>query len=145
MKNYKKMNTYLANLAVLNTKLHNLHWNVEGKQFTQVHNFTEDLYNDFFEKYDGVAEIMKMKGEFPLVKLDEYQEAATIEELESKKYGVDKVLNVVLADLKEMKKLATEIRNDADDAGDFEVVGAFEDHVSGYSQNIWFLKAILAK
>jgi len=145
MKNYKKMNTYLANLAVLNTKLHNLHWNVEGKQFMQVHNFTEDLYDDFFEKYDEVAEIMKMKGEFPLVKLSEYQEAAAIEELESKKYGVDEVLNVVLADLKEMKKLATEIRNDADDAGDFEVVGAFEDHVAGYSQNIWFLKAILAK
>ncbi|MFP4198930.1 MAG: ferritin-like domain-containing protein, partial [Halanaerobium sp.] len=62
MKDYKKMNTYLSNLAVLNTKLHNLHWNVEGKQFMQVHNFTEDLYNDFFEKYDEVAEIMKMKG-----------------------------------------------------------------------------------
>jgi len=145
MKDYKKMNTYLANLAVLNTKLHNLHWNVEGKQFMQVHNFTEDLYDDFFEKYDEVAEIMKMKGEFPLVKLSEYQEAATIEELESKKYNVDEVLDEVLADLKEMKKLATEIRNDADNAGDFEVVGAFEDHVAGYSQNIWFLRAILAK
>ena len=144
MKDYKKMNTYLANLAVLNTKLHNLHWNVEGKQFMQVHNFTEDLYNDFFEKYDEVAEILKMKGEFPLVKLNNYAEAATIEELDSKKYGVDKVLNEVLADLKEMKKLATEIRNDADEAGDFEVVGEFEEHVEGYSQNIWFVKSMLA-
>ncbi|MFW5979361.1 MAG: Dps family protein [Halanaerobium sp.] len=144
MKDYKKMNTYLSNLAVLNTKLHNLHWNVEGKQFMQVHNFTEDLYNDFFEKYDEVAEIMKMKGEFPLVKLNDYVEAATIEELDSKKYGVDEVLNEVLADLKEMKELATDIRNDADEAGDFEVVGAFEDHVAGYSQNIWFVRSILA-
>ncbi|MGP3779026.1 MAG: starvation-inducible DNA-binding protein [Halanaerobium sp. 4-GBenrich] len=144
MKDYKKMNTYLANLAVLNTKLHNLHWNVEGKQFMQVHNFTEELYDDFFEKYDEVAEIMKMKGEFPLVKLSEYQEAATVEELDSKKYGVDEVLNEVLADLKEMKKLATEIRNDADQVDDFEVVGAFEDHVAGYSQNIWFVRSILA-
>ncbi len=144
MKNYKKMNTYLANLAVLNTKLHNLHWNVEGKQFMQVHNFTEELYDDFFEKYDEVAEIMKMKGEFPLVKLSEYQKAATVEELDSKKYGVDEVLNEVLADLEKMKELATEIRNDADQAGDFEVVGAFEDHVAGYSQNIWFVRSISA-
>jgi len=145
MKNYEKMNTYLANMAVLNTKLHNLHWNVEGRQFMQVHNFTEELYDDFFEKFDEVAEIMKMKGEFPLVKLSEYQEAATVEELDSKKYGVDEVLAEVEADLKEMKKLATEIRNDADAAGDFEVVGALEDHVAGYSQNLWFLRAILAK
>lgn len=144
MKNYEKMNTYLANLAVLNTKLHNLHWNVEGKQFMQVHNFTEELYDDFFEKYDEVAEILKMKGEFPLVKLSEYQEASTVEELDSKKYSVDEVLNEVLADLKEMKELATEIRNDADETGDFEVVAAFEDHVAGYSQNIWFVRSILA-
>jgi len=144
MKNYEKMNTYLANLAVLNTKLHNLHWNVEGKQFMQVHLFTEDLYTDFFEKYDGVAEILKMKGESPLVKLSEYQEASTIEELDSKKFGVDEVLNIVLADLQEMKKLAEEIRNDADEAGDFEVVGEFEEHVAGYSQNIWFVRSMVA-
>ena len=144
MKNYEKMNTYLANLAVLNTKLHNLHWNVEGKQFMQVHLFTEDLYTDFFEKYDGVAEILKMKGESPLVKLSEYQEASTIEELDSKKFGVDEVLNIVLADLQEMKKLAEEIRNDADEAGDFEVAGEFEEHVAGYSQNIWFVRSMVA-
>ena len=144
MKNYEKMNTYLANLAVLNTKLHNLHWNVEGKQFMQVHLFTEDLYTDFFEKYDAVAEILKMKGESPLVKLSEYQEASTIEELDSKKFGVDEVLNIVLADLQEMKKLAEEIRNDADEAGDFEVVGEFEEHVAGYSQNIWFVRSMVA-
>jgi len=144
MKNYEKMNTYLANLAVLNTKLHNLHWNVEGKQFMQVHLFTEELYTDFFEKYDEVAELLKMKDESPLVKLSEYQEASTIEELDSKKFGVDEVLNIVLADLKEMKKLAEEIRNDADEAGDFEVVGEFEEHVAAYSQNIWFVRSMVA-
>lgn len=144
MENYEKMNTYLANLAVLNSKLHNLHWNVEGKQFMQVHLFTEDLYTDFFEKYDAVAEIMKMKGESPLVKLSEYQEASTIEELDSKKFGVDEVLNIVLADLQEMKRLAQEIRNDADEAGDFEVVGEFEEHVSGFSQNIWFVRSMVS-
>ena len=53
-------------------------------------------------------------------------------------------MNEVLADLKEMKKLATEIRNEADQAGDFEIVGEFEDHVAGYSQNIWFVNSILA-
>ncbi len=144
MKNYEKMNTYLSNLAVLNTKLHNLHWNVEGKQFMQVHLFTEELYTDFFEKYDAVAEILKMKGESPLVKLSQYQEVATIEELDAKKFGVDEVLNVVLADLKEMKSLAEEIRNEADEAGDFEVVGEFEAHVAAYSKNIWFVRSMVA-
>ena len=35
----KKLNTYLANLAVINIKIHNLHWNVVGSQFVAVHEF----------------------------------------------------------------------------------------------------------
>ena len=34
---------YLANLAVWNAKLHNLHWNVVGRAFVQVHEYTEGL------------------------------------------------------------------------------------------------------
>ncbi|MGM0439200.1 MAG: Dps family protein [Patescibacteria group bacterium] len=144
MKNYKKMQTYLSNLAVLNAKLHNLHWNVEGKQFMQVHEFTEGLYEDFFEKFDEVAEILKMKGETPLVRMDQYKKNASIEELESKAFSCNEVLEIVEEDLEEMKSLATEIRNEADDQGDFEVVGEFEEHVAEYSQKLWFLKAMLS-
>ena len=49
MKDYTKLNQYLSNLAVLNLNLHNIHWNVEGLQFVKVHEFTEQLYDDFFE------------------------------------------------------------------------------------------------
>ncbi|WFA10051.1 DNA starvation/stationary phase protection protein [Tissierella sp. Yu-01] len=144
MKNYEKLNVYLSNLSVLNVNLHNLHWNVEGKQFVQIHEFTESLYDDFFEKYDAVAELLKMKGEKPLVKLSDYLKNATIKELDKDKFGIEETLQIVLDYLKEMKKLATEIRNEADEDGDFEVVAEFEDHVSGYSKNIWFINSMLA-
>lgn len=144
MKNYEKLNVYLSNLAVLNVNLHNIHWNVVGKQFVQVHEFTEELYDDFFEKYDAVAEMLKMKGEKPLVKLSDYLKNASIEELEGDKFEIRESFEIVLGYLEEMKKLATEIRNEADEDGDFEVVAEFEDHVAGYSKNIWFVKSILA-
>ena len=145
MENYKKMNKYLSNLAVLNSKLHNLHWNVVGQQFMQVHQFTEALYDDFFVKYDDVAELMKMKGEMPLVKLNDYLENASIKEVDADKFSSAEVLEIVEADLKEMKALATEIRNDADAVDDFEIVGEFEEHVASYSKNLWFIRAILSK
>ncbi|NLJ58633.1 MAG: DNA starvation/stationary phase protection protein [Tissierellia bacterium] len=144
MKNYEKLNVYLSNLAVLNVNLHNIHWNVVGKQFVQVHEFTEELYDDFFEKYDAVAEMLKMKGEKPLVKLSDYLKNASIEELEGDKFEIRESFEIVLGYLEEMKKLATEIRNEADEDGDFEVVAEFEDHVAGYSKNIWFVKSMLA-
>jgi hypothetical protein len=37
----KSLNVYVANLAVLNVKFHNLHWNVVGPQFIPLHQFSE--------------------------------------------------------------------------------------------------------
>ena len=61
----KKLNTYLANLAVWNVKLHNLHWNVVGKLFVSLHEYTESRYDAAFEAFDEVAEVLKMRGEMP--------------------------------------------------------------------------------
>lgn len=144
MKNYEKLNVYLSNLSVLNANLHNIHWNVEGKRFVQVHEFTEELYDDFFEKYDAIAELLKMKGKKPLVTLSDYLQNATIDELDKDQFSCRESYEIVLDYLNEMKNLATEIRNEADQDGDFEVVAEFEDHVAGYSKNIWFVKSILA-
>ncbi len=42
-----------------------------------------------------------------------------------------------------MRDLATEIRNTADEEGDFETVAIFEDYVIDYSKNIWFVDSML--
>lgn len=144
MKNYTKLNEYLSNLAVLNVNLHNIHWNVEGNQFVQIHEFTESVYDDFFEKYDAVAELLKMKGERPLVKLSDYLKMASIDELDKEQFSCKEALEILQDYLNKMKNLAIEIRNEADEDGDFEVVAEFEGHVSGYSKNLWFIKSILA-
>lgn len=143
MKNYKKMQKYLSSLAVINAKLHNIHWNVEGKEFVQVHEFTEKLYDDFFEKMDMVAEMMKMKEETPLVKMEDYVKNSVVKELSAKSFGTEEALKIVEDDLKKMKELAVEIRSEADADGDFEVVAEMEDHVADYSKNLWFLRSIL--
>jgi len=110
----------------------------------QIHEFTEELYEDFFEKMDSIAEMLKMKNEEPLVKLTDYLDNATIKELSGKSFDCKGALKLVEDDLKKMKSLAVEIRNQADEEGDFEVVSEFEEHVSSYSQNLWFLKAMLS-
>ncbi|MCC5908853.1 MAG: DNA starvation/stationary phase protection protein [Clostridiaceae bacterium] len=145
MKDYKKLNEYLSNLAVLNVKLHNLHWNVVGMQFVQIHEFTESMYNDVFEKYDDVAELIKIRGEKPLAKMADYLQNASIQELDKDKFSTTEVIQIVKDDLTKMKDLATEIRNAADEADDFGIVAEFEDHVAGYNKNLWFIDAMLTQ
>lgn len=141
MKDFKSLNVYLSDLAVMNVKLHNLHWNVEGRNFYQVHTFTEGLYDTFFEWFDAVAEVMKMRGEFPCASLKDYLANATIKESDSVKVTVDEVNEIVLNDLITLKEEALKIREEADEAGDFSVVGMLEDHIGELEKNIWFLRA----
>jgi len=143
MKKINLMNTYISNLSILNNKLHNLHWNVVGVQFMPVHKFTEELYDDFFAKFDDVAEQVKILGFMPLANTQAYLDASTVSEVDSKDFSRKEVLEIVKADLELMKSLATDIRNVADEENDFVTVAMFEDHVADFSKNLWFLNAML--
>lgn len=142
MNKVNNLNVFLSNLAVLTYKLHNLHWNVTGPSFVQVHEFTEKLYDTCFEQYDEVAEILKMQGEMPLVKMSDYLSHATIKEIDAKIFKEAEVLKIVDEDMKEMNRLALEIREQADKAGNFHIVSIFEDYLKAYAKNLWFLKAM---
>ncbi|MCK9547067.1 MAG: DNA starvation/stationary phase protection protein [Sphaerochaeta sp.] len=143
MKHFDLVQTYLANLNVLFVKLHNVHWNVVGSQFLRIHTFTEELYDQIFEDFDAVAELLKAKGVMPLSTTKEYLERATIAEVAAKDFSSKESLDLVKGDLAAMRDLATEIRNSADEAGDFETVGMFEDYVAFYSKNLWFVEAMM--
>ncbi|MBU5428265.1 DNA starvation/stationary phase protection protein [Tissierella pigra] len=143
MKHVNLLQKYLSNLAVLNIKFHNIHWNVVGNQFVQVHEFTEGLYDKLFENLDEVAELLKMKDIMPLSTMAEYLDNSDIEEIKAKDFAIKESLEIVKTDLEKMKILATEIRNIADEEGDFETVAIFEDYVADYSKNIWFINSIL--
>lgn len=144
MKNLVKVNEYLANLGVLNVKLHDLHFNVVGSQFVPVHEFLEKVYDEMFEYYDAVGEHLKMKGEQPVVSLAKYLEIASVKETLKASYDCREALEIVLADLQLMKDLAIEIREGGDEEGNFILVGMMEDHVAYYEKQIWFIKSTLA-
>lgn len=143
MKHFKLLQRYLSNLAVITVKLHNIHWNVVGRNFMRIHNFTEELYDQALEDYDEVAELLKTKNEMPLSTMAEYLENATIKEVKAKDFSIIESLETVKNDLESMRALATDIRNTADEEGDFETVAMFEDYVTYYSKNIWFVNAML--
>lgn len=143
MKHFKLLQQYVSNSAVLAVKFHNIHWNVVGRNFMRVHSFTEELYDKFLEDYDEVAELLKMKNEMPLSTMAEYLENATVGEIKAKDFSIVEALEIVKKDLEAMRSLATDIRNTADEEGDFETVALFEDYVAYYSKNIWFVSAML--
>ncbi|EFI42081.1 DNA starvation/stationary phase protection protein [Peptoniphilus sp. oral taxon 386] len=136
----KNLDKYLANLAVGNIKLHNLHWNVTGFTFKAVHEYLEALYDDFFEKYDAIAEYQKMNGVYPKASLKEYLEISDINELESKDIDAKSAVEEALKLLKHMRELAEVISDESDD---FVLSNMMEDHITGYNKQIWFMESML--
>lgn len=143
MKHLDLLQEYLSNTAVLTVKMHNIHWNVVGLQFLKIHNFTEEFYDELLENFDEVAELLKMKNEMPLSTMAAYLEKATIEEVKEKDFTIKESLEIIKKDMDKMKSLATEIRNMADEEGDFETVAMFEDYVAYYSKNLWFVNSMI--
>ena len=143
MKNLKNLNVYVSNLAVLITKTHNLHWNVVGLQFTTLHNYTEELYDYYFAKYDDVAEIIKMKGHYPLAKLSDYLANATVKELESKDFSTKEVMELIKSDMELMLADAKKIREVTNEEDDFAVANEMEDHIAHFTKQLWFINSIM--
>lgn len=137
-----KLNVYVANLMVWTVKLHNIHWNVTGRIFKPVHEYTEALYDQCFEAYDEVAEIQKMRGITPLSTMKDYLEVATIEEVAPRAFTCCEALQMVYEDMKKMQDLAKEIRAEAAERDDFQVQSTFEGYIAAFQKELWFLDAM---
>ena len=136
------LNVYLADVAVLYIKWHNLHWNVVGMQFKSVHEYLETLYEAMSDEFDNIAELLKINDEQPAASMKEYLETTTVEELSSQEFTVEKVKEIVVNDMMLIKKSAENLRKLAEPEDAFDVANLMEDHIENYNKNLWFLKSM---
>lgn len=139
-----QLNVYVANLAVLNIKFHNLHWNVVGPQFIALHNFSESAYDGFFEAYDAIAELIKMRNAFPVGNLKSVLALTSINELDDSTYTTAEMLTIMKDDFSHMVALATNIRREAEALNDFTVVAVMESEIAKYEKHLWFIASMQA-
>jgi len=137
------LNRYVSNIAVLNIKLHNLHWNVIGQNFEQTHLFLERLYDDLFVKLDEVAERIKMLGFLPNANLASYLKDSTVKELESNEVSVKNAIEIAHEEYLCLVSLAKEIRGIAIDQDDFVTQAMLEAHIAVFNKEIWFMTSEL--
>lgn len=138
-----KLDTYLSDLTLGNTYLHNLHWNLKGIHFKQAHEYIEDLYTEGFEYIDDVAELQKQLGETPLSSVKDYIENSTLKELDKTDFTDHEAIELALKYVEHMDKLAREVRAEADEQDNFLVTNLMEDHITDYAKHKWFLSSML--
>lgn len=143
MNKIEKMAQLVADLNILNVKFHNLHWNVVGLEFEPVHLLTEASYTDFFNKYDEVAERMKMLGELPPASMAKYLELTKVEELPDQEWSVGETLSQVLEAYKYLKAEFVALRKLSDEEDDFATLAICETYVAEFDKQIWFVSSMI--
>lgn len=134
------LNKLLANLQVHYQKLRNFHWNVEGKDFFELHEQFEVEYDAVKLQIDEVAERIRVFGHKPHSTMAKYLEESEIQEA-SKEITAEEMVEEVLSDYEILLSFMVDAIVAAEKIED----SATEDQITGYvkrtEQRHWMFSA----
>jgi starvation-inducible DNA-binding protein len=135
-----ELNQLLAEYNVYYQKMRSFHWNVLGKNFFDLHNQFEALYNDAKIKIDETAERILTLRYHPVSKFGEYLKLAEIKET-SAHIADEEMVKHILKDhqilLKQMKKVIDKAEKSGDE-GTIDMIGAY---IADMEKSSWMLDA----
>jgi len=135
------MKIVLANTFAMYLKAHGHHWNVEGKDFSQMHDFFAGIYEELFATIDKIAEEIRALDEYAPYNMTELASMTTIKE--SNIYGVD--VSGMLADLITANASVIEALNAAHKLADADsnrgLVNLIEERLDVHAKHAWMLRA----
>lgn len=141
-KTVEKLNLLLSNFQVFYQNIKVLHWNIEGKNFFELHEVYGEYYETAAAHIDLIAERVLMLGGRPIGKFSEYLEKSNISEVEDIKNDREGV-SLLMSNIGELVKLEREIlaMTDGTDEGTFSIMS----NISGcHEKNMWMLNAYLS-
>jgi starvation-inducible DNA-binding protein len=135
------MKIVFANTFAMYFKAHGHHWNVEGKDFSQLHDFFSNLYLELFAAADVIAEQIRALDDYAPYNMTELASTTTVKE--SNIYGVD--VSEMLTDLINANVSVIEALNSAHKLADAEgnrgLVNLLEERLDVHAKHAWMLNA----
>ncbi len=136
----KKLNELLSSYSVYYQNLRSFHWHVKGRDFFDIHELFESLYNDAKLKIDEIAERILTINHKPLGSMTDYLVDSSIKEAKDVLPAEEmaKVIltnhKILISQMREVLEIAGEVK----DEGTVDVVSGFLSHLEKES---WILNA----
>ena len=135
------MRKVLADTFAMYLKAHNYHWNVEGSNFPQYHDFFGNLYQELHGAVDPIAEEIRALDAYVPGSLSRFLELTEIEDELSIPNGVEMARRLMVDNQKVIMTLdmAFKLANELDQQGlaDF-IAGRLDTH----KKHGWMLRSI---
>ena len=142
-KDIEILNEYMCNLKVLNNNLYNLHFNVVGEHFIELHKKIEEYYNEITLMYDKIAERIKMMGGYPTTSLTKIEEISSMKSMNSKDYNQKQVLEILNNDFSFMKDYTKDLIEYFEKKKDYYTINILNDNLNYIYINLWMIKTSL--
>lgn len=135
-----ELNILLADYHLYYQKLRNFHWNILGKNFFDLHEKFEELYDEAKVKVDEIAERILTLRFQPVSNYSDYLNLSNLKESDST-ISDSEMVEILLKDhgsiLSQMRKIV-KIAGEAEDEGTIDLIGAY---IRELEKTSWMLDA----
>lgn len=138
------LKTLLASTQSFAIKSQNFHWNVEGSDFPQYHQFFDSLYGDVAGTIDQIAEYIRILGHYTPGSLTRYAELSVIQD-QTKIPRAELMFAETLKDCDVMIELAVQIFAEAANENQHGIENYMAELQDLYAKKAWFIRSILKK
>lgn len=136
------LKTLLATNFAYYLKAQMFHWNVEGPDFAQLHEFFADIYEDAYSAVDKIAEHIRTTDDYAPGSFERFQELSKIQG-QTKVPRARLMLEELLADTEGMKNLVMEVFQAAQAEGREDIANFMAERQDAHGKWAWQIKSFL--
>ena len=123
-------------------KAHYYHWNVEGPNFPQYHDFLQNLYQEVFASVDTLAELIRTLDSYAPGTLTRLKELTSIEETDDVPDGMT-MMSRLLQENNILRASLLTAYTTADTTGEVGIANFLQDRIQAHEKHAWMLRSIL--
>jgi len=131
----------LATSFAFYLKTHNYHWNVEGSDFAQYHEFLGNLYEEVYGSVDTTAEKIRMLGAYTPGSFVRYSELSEIDDEVNVPIALQ-MLNKLKADNELVIGLLRDGIDIAEEAGEPAISNYLQERLDAHQKHAWMLTSL---
>lgn len=131
----------ISDSYILYFKAHSFHWNVEGPDFAQYHDFLNSFYDEVFNSIDVYAELVRTLDQYAptslkrLIDMSEIGEESTIPDAVT-------MLKIIKNDNNQFLATLVSAYDEAEKASEFGISNYLQDRIQAHEKHAWMLRSI---
>jgi starvation-inducible DNA-binding protein len=123
-------------------KAHFYHWNVEGLNFPQYHDFLQNLYQEVFASIDSLAELIRTLDSYAPGTLTRLKELTSIEETDDVP-DAKTMMTRLLQENNILRASLLTAYTTAETTGEVGIANFLQDRIQAHEKHSWMLRSIV--